>query len=47
MYYNPYTYDKYKYAHVSPMHHVDARAGPRGAATWPWVPPHIHMAPRE
>ena len=28
MYYNPYNYDKYKYTHVSPSHHVGARVGP-------------------
>ena len=41
MYYNPYTYDKYKYSHVSPMRHVGARVAlPRGpachvASMWP------------
>ena len=47
MYYNPYTYDKYKYAHVSPMRHVGARVGLRGATMWPYVPRRIHVAPRE
>ena len=45
MYYNPYTCDKYKYAHVSPLRHVGARVGPRGFATWPWVPRRIHVGP--
>ena len=45
MYYNPYNYDKYKYAHVSPPRHVGARLGPRGAATWPRVPRRIHVDP--
>ena len=39
MYYNPYNYDIYKYAHVSPPRHVGARVAlratlhPRGSRT--------------
>ena len=30
---------------MSPPRHADARMGPRGAATWPWVPRRIHVGP--
>ena len=35
MYYNPIFTININNAHVSPMHHVGVRVGPRGAATWP------------